>query len=83
MGGEADVAVPDGGVLEVSDPLGKRLAVRPLINADAQIQSGDLQPAEGAVFVVEVARHLREQHSGQIAAAAIHRAAGGDNSGGQ
>ena len=35
MGGEADVAVPDGGVLEVSDPLGKRLAVRPLINADA------------------------------------------------
>ena len=44
MGGEADVAVPDGGVLKVPDALGKRLAVRSLINADTQIQSGDLQP---------------------------------------
>ena len=82
MGGEADVAVPDGGVLEVPDALGKRLAVRPLIDSHAQIQSGDLQPAEGAVFVVEVARHLREQHGGLITAAAIHRAAGCDNAGG-
>lgn len=32
MGGEADVAVPDGGVLEVPDALGKRLAVRSLID---------------------------------------------------
>jgi len=82
MGGEADVAVPDGGVLEVPDALGKRLAVCPLIDSHAQIQSGDLQPAEGAVFVVEVACHLREQHGGLIAAAAIQRAAGCDNAGG-
>lgn len=50
VGGEADIAVPDGGVLKVPDALGKRLAVRSLINADAQIQSGDLQSAEGAVL---------------------------------
>ena len=50
MGGEADVAVPDGGVLKVPDPLGKRLSVRPLINADAQIQCGDLDLAEGTVL---------------------------------
>ena len=64
------------------DALGERLAVRSLINAGAQIQRGDLQPAEGAVFVVEVACHLCEQHGGLIAAAAIHRAAGCDNAGG-
>ena len=64
------------------DALGKRLAVRPLIDSHAQIQSGDLQPAEGAVFVIEIACHLREQHSGLIAAAAIHRAAWGDDAGG-
>ena len=82
MGGEADVAVPDAGVLKVPNALGKRLAVRSLINADTQIQRGDLQPAEGAVFVVEAAGHLCEQHGGLITAAAIHRAAGCDNSGG-
>ena len=82
MGGEADVAVPDAGVLKVPNALGKRLAVRSLINADVQIQRGDLQSTEGAVFVVEVACHLREQHGGLIAAAAIHRAAGCDNAGG-
>ena len=82
MGGEADVAVPDGGVLEVPDALGKRLAVRSLINADAQIQRGDLQSAEGTVSVVELTRHICEQHSGLIAAAAIHRAVGCDNAGG-
>ena len=65
----------------MSNAFGKRLAVRALINADAQIQRGDLQPAEGAVFVVEVARHLREQHSGLIVPAA-HRTAGCDNIGG-
>ena len=64
------------------DALGKRLAVRALINADAQIQRGDLQSTKGAVFVVEVACHLCEQHGGLIAAAAIHRAAGCDNAGG-
>ena len=80
MGGETDVAVPDGGVLKVPDALGKRLAVRPLINTDTQIQRGDLDLAEGTVFVVELARHLREQHGGLIAA--IHRAAGCDNAGG-
>ena len=66
----------------MSDAFGKRLAVRSLIDPHAQIQRGDLQPAEGAIFVVEVARHLCEQHGGLIAAAAIHRTAGGDNSGG-
>ena len=64
------------------DALGKRLAVRALIDPHAQIQRGDLDLAEGTVFVVEVACHLREQHGGLIAAAAIHRAAGCDNSGG-
>ena len=61
------------------DAFGKRLAVRSLIDSHVQIQSGDLQPAEGAIFVVEVAGHLREQHGGLIAAAAIHRAAWGDD----
>ena len=46
MGGEADVAVPDGGVLEMPNAFGKRLAVRSLINADAQIQRGDLDLAD-------------------------------------
>ena len=64
------------------DALGKRLAVRSLIDPHAQTQRGDLQPAEGAVFVVEVACHLREQHGGLITAAAIHRAAWGDDAGG-
>ena len=82
MGGEADVAVPDGGVLKVPDALGERLAVRPLIDPRAQTQRGDLDLAEGTVSVVELTRHLREQHGGLIAAAAIHRAAGGDNAGG-
>ena len=63
------------------DALGERLAVRSLINTDTQIQCGKLQPAEGAMFVVEVIRHLREQHRGLIAPAA-HRAAGGNNAGG-
>jgi len=66
----------------VPNAFGKRLAVRSLINADAQIQRGDLQPAEGAIFVVEVAGYLCEQHGGLIAAAAIHRAAWGDDAGG-
>ena len=66
----------------MSDALGERLAVRPLIDFHVQIQRGDLQPAEGASFVVEVACHLREQHGGLIAAAAIHRAAWGDDAGG-
>ena len=82
MGGEADVAVPDGGILKVPDALDKRLAVRSLIDPHAQTQRGDLDLAEGTVSVVEVACHLREQHGGLIAAAAIHRAAGCDNSGG-
>ena len=82
VGGEADIALPDGGVLEMPDTLGKRLAVRSLINTDTQIQRGDIQPAKRTVFVVELARYIREQHGGLIAAAAIHRAAGCDNSGG-
>ena len=35
MGGEADVAVPDGGVLKMSDAFGKRLAVRTLTDPHA------------------------------------------------
>ena len=73
MGGEADIALPDGGVLEMPDALDERLAVRSLIDPHAQTQRGDLNLAEGTVFVVEVARYLCEQHSGLIAAAAIHR----------
>ena len=72
MGGEADIALPDGGVLKMSDAFGKRLAVRTLINGDTQTQRGDLQSAEGAVFVVEVACHLREQHGELIAVAAAY-----------
>ena len=60
---------------------GKRLAVRSLINTDTQIQRGDLDLAEGTVFVVELARYIREQYRGLIVPAA-HRAAGGDNAGG-
>ena len=65
----------------MSNAFGKRLAVRSLINTDTQIQRGDLNLAEGTVFVVEVTAHLREQRRGLIAAAA-HGAAGGDNAGG-
>ena len=81
MGGEADIALPDRGVLKMADALGERLTVRSLIDPHIQIQRGDLQSAKGAVFVVEVVRHLREQHRGLIAAAA-HRAARGDAAGG-
>ena len=45
MGGEADIALPDGGILKMSNAFGKRLAVRSLINADAQTQRGDLNLA--------------------------------------
>ena len=69
MGCKADVALPDGGVLKMPDTFSKRLAVRSLINSNAQIQRGDLDLTERAVSVVEVARHLREQRGGLIAAA--------------
>ena len=81
VGGEADIALPDGGIFKMPNAFGKRLAVRSLIDPHTQIQRGDLDLAEGTVFVVEIARHLREQHRGLIVPAA-HRAAGGDNAGG-
>ena len=79
MGGEADIALPDGGIFKMPNAFGKRLAVRPLINGDTQTQRGDLQSAEGAVLVVEVACHLREQHGGLIAVAAAYRTPWGNH----
>ena len=70
MGCKADVALPDGGVLKMPDTFSKRLAVRSLINSNAHIQRGDLDLTERAVFVVELARNLREQRGRLIAAAA-------------
>ena len=61
---------------------GKRLAVRSLINTDTQIQRGDLDLAEGTVFVVELARYIREQHRELIAVAAAYRTPRCDNAGG-
>ena len=61
---------------------GKRLAVRSLIDPHAQTQRGDLDLAEGTVSVVELTRHICEQHSGLIAVAAAYRTAGCDNAGG-
>ena len=58
---------------------GKRLAVRSLIDPHAQTQRGDLDLAEGTVFVVKIARHLREQHRGLIAVAAAHRTPWGNH----
>jgi len=59
--------------------LGERLAVRALIDPHAQVQHGDLQLAEGSVSVVELTRHICEQHSGLIAVAADHRTPWGNH----
>ena len=79
MGGEADIALPNGGILKMSDTLDERLAVRALIDPHAQPQCGDLDLAEGTIFVVKIARHLREQHRGLIAVAAAHRTPWGNH----
>jgi len=79
VGGEADIALPDGGVLEMSDTLDERLAVRTLIDPHAQTQRGDLNLAEGTIFVVKLARHIREQHRGLIAVAAAYRTPWGNH----
>ena len=63
----------------MSDTLDERLAVRALIDPHAQPQCGDLNPAEGAVFVVKLARHIREQHRGLIAVAAAYRTPWGNH----
>ena len=63
----------------MSNAFGKRLAVRALIKTDTQIQRGDLDLAEGTIFVVKIARHLREQHRGLIAVAAAHRTPWGNH----
>ena len=58
---------------------GKRLAVRSLIDPHAQAQRGDLDLAEGTVFVVELARYIREQHRGLITVAAAYRTPWGNH----
>ena len=63
----------------MSDTLDERLAVRALIDPHAQAQRGDLDLAEGTVFVVEVTRHICEQHRGLIAVAAAHRTPWGNH----
>lgn len=72
-------ALADGGIFKMPNAFGERLAVRALIDPHAQTQRGDLDLAEGTVYVVELTRHICEQHSGLIAVAAAHRTPWGNH----
>ena len=58
MSGEAGISIPDAGVGEVAGTLLQRGAVRPLVDLDGEVDSGDLQGSQAAVAVVEIACHL-------------------------
>ena len=85
---EGRVAVPDGGVLEVSRAPGQRLAVRALIDLHGEANGRDLQRPQISAGVVEVARHLgvacggNRGRGGRYGRIVRDRAAGNEDRGG-
>ena len=66
MGGQPDVAVPDGGLLKVAHALFQRGAVGALDDLDIQADGGDFQGTQGAVAVVAVLGDAGEAHGGRV-----------------
>ena len=65
VGGQSDVAVPDGGLLKVAHTLLQRGAVRALDDLDIQADGGDFQRPQGPVGVVAVLCRSEERRVGK------------------
>ena len=66
MGGQSDVAIPDGRLLEVAYTFLQRGAVRALDDLDIQADGGDFQGTQGAVAVVAVLGDAGEPYGSRV-----------------